>query len=55
MFATWAVIIPLGMLWYKIIELPGIALGKRLVNRPDPGDKFQPVSKKRQRYSNQPS
>lgn len=33
MFATWIAIIPIAMLWYQVIEKPGIALGKRLIGR----------------------
>lgn len=31
--ATWSVIIPISLLWYKIFECPGIALGKNLIQR----------------------
>lgn len=29
---AWLVVIPLSFFWYKIFELPGIALGKRIIN-----------------------
>lgn len=32
--AAWLVVIPLSILWYKTIEIPGIALGRRLVEKP---------------------
>ncbi len=31
--ATWLIIIPISGLWYNVIELPGIALGKRLIQK----------------------
>jgi peptidoglycan/LPS O-acetylase OafA/YrhL len=30
---TWLVIIPFSILWYKLFELPGIALGKRIIQK----------------------
>ena len=30
---TWVAIIPLSILWYKVFELPGIALGKRIIHK----------------------
>jgi peptidoglycan/LPS O-acetylase OafA/YrhL len=32
---AWLAIIPFSFLWYKIIELPGIALGKWIINKRD--------------------
>jgi peptidoglycan/LPS O-acetylase OafA/YrhL len=32
---TWLVIIPFSILWYKLFELPGIALGKRIIQKKD--------------------
>ena len=32
---TWLVIIPFSVLWYQIFELPGIALGKRIIQKID--------------------
>ena len=29
----WLAVIPFGFLWYKAFELPGIALGKKIINR----------------------
>jgi peptidoglycan/LPS O-acetylase OafA/YrhL len=31
--ASWALIMPLGYLWYRAIEKPGIALGKRIIQK----------------------
>jgi hypothetical protein len=33
--ATWLVVIPFSILWYKLFELPGIALGKRIIQKMD--------------------
>jgi peptidoglycan/LPS O-acetylase OafA/YrhL len=33
--ATWLVVIPFSILWYKLFELPGIALGKRFIQKID--------------------
>lgn len=33
--STWIIIIPLAILWYKVFELPGIALGRRLLPKTD--------------------
>jgi peptidoglycan/LPS O-acetylase OafA/YrhL len=30
---TWLAIIPFSILWYKLFELPGIALGKRIIKK----------------------
>jgi peptidoglycan/LPS O-acetylase OafA/YrhL len=35
---TWLAIIPFSILWYKLFELPGIALGKRIIKKMDVGD-----------------
>jgi len=40
MFCTWAAIIPMAGLWYQTIEIPGIALGKRLLKK-NAGDSVQ--------------
>lgn len=32
---TWLAVIPFSVLWYKLIELPGIALGKRIIQKSD--------------------
>ncbi len=32
-FMAWLAIVPLAFLWYKIFELPGIALGKRIIGK----------------------
>jgi peptidoglycan/LPS O-acetylase OafA/YrhL len=39
----WLAILPLSVLWYKVLELPGIAVGKRLIqkNRPQDGAGLQ--------------
>jgi peptidoglycan/LPS O-acetylase OafA/YrhL len=34
-FVTWLAIIPFSILWYKLFELPGIALGKRIIQEMD--------------------
>ncbi len=33
--AMWLVIVPLRILWYKVIEIPGIALGKHIIRQLD--------------------
>ena len=33
--ATWLAVIPFSILWYKLFELPGIALGKRIIQKID--------------------
>jgi peptidoglycan/LPS O-acetylase OafA/YrhL len=35
MAVTWLAVIPFSILWYKIFELPGIALGKRIIQKID--------------------
>ena len=33
LMVTWLAIIPFSFLWYKIIEVPGIALGKKIIGK----------------------
>lgn len=33
--ATWSVIIPISLFWYKIFEVPGITLGKNIIQKLD--------------------
>lgn len=54
MFGTWLSIIPLAGLWYKVIELPGIALGKRLLKKPDDGQRSPADAKKKPRSPQKP-
>jgi len=35
MLIGWMLVIPLSVLWYKLIEMPGIALGKRIIQKMD--------------------
>lgn len=37
--AAWLAVIPFSYLWYRVFELPGIALGKRIIAKSGPGQK----------------
>ncbi len=43
-FLTWFTVIVFSILWYKLFELPGIAIGKKIIARFDAGNarKFEP-------------
>ena len=43
---TWSFVIPLSFLWYKMFELTGIALGKRLIQNLDGQNAAKVLSKK---------